>query len=74
MCATVPIDATLLDRYHRSTDPEGGAYSVWMTRSDAHTVSFSRVAVVPAQIEFLYEPRADGCVVGASVTNTLVRA
>lgn len=44
-------------RFHRDTIPRGGAYSVWMERADAWTVSFSRVTVEPGEIRFLYQSR-----------------
>ncbi len=43
--------------YHLSRDPEGGAYSVCMTRNDAQTVSFSHVIVSGERIEFCYRAR-----------------
>jgi uncharacterized protein with NRDE domain len=48
------LDAALLEAYHASHSENGGAYSVCMHRSDAETVSFSRIRVAPGQIEFHY--------------------
>jgi hypothetical protein len=44
--------------YHESHQPERGPYSVCMHRSDAKTVSFSRVQVDPRGAEFHYSPRS----------------
>jgi hypothetical protein len=46
-----------LRAYQLSRDPQGDAYSVWMSRPDAHTVSLSRVTVQPARITFAYVAR-----------------
>lgn len=64
------LSAEALERYHRSTDAEGGPYSVCMTRDDARTVSFSRVRVTPLAVVFVYEARGpDGAFApGESVT------
>jgi hypothetical protein len=51
-------DAALLEAYHRSNDPRGGAHSVCMSRDDAHTVSLSHILVSPGLVEFRYRPRA----------------
>ena len=50
-------DPEALLRFHRDTSARGGAYSVWMERDDAWTVSFSRVTVAPDAIRFLYQSR-----------------
>lgn len=51
----------VLEAYHRSRDPAGGAYSVRMERQDARTVSISRIRVTPAAVAFRYEAlAADG--------------
>lgn len=63
-----------LQQFHDSHDPHGGAYSVCMSRQDAHTVSFSRVRVTAGEVEFFYEPRADGRPAGASAIARLPRA
>jgi hypothetical protein len=52
------IDSTLLESYHASHSPKGGAYSVCMHRDDAETVSFSRIRVTRNQVEFCYTPSA----------------
>lgn len=44
--------------YHRSTDPRGGAYSVFMTRPDAMTVSYSRIRVTEDTATFYYAARS----------------
>jgi hypothetical protein len=48
--------AELLTRFHHSHEPEPGPFSVCMHRPDASTVSFSRVKVSPASVEFYYRP------------------
>ena len=40
--------------FHAHRDPDDDAYSVCMSRSDAHTVSFSRVQVRPDAVEYGY--------------------
>lgn len=50
-------DPDRLERFHRDTIPRGGAYSVWMDRPDAWTVSFSRVQVEPGGIRYHYQSR-----------------
>jgi hypothetical protein len=47
-------DAASLERFHRDRDPLGAAYSVWMERDDARTVSFSRVRVDDRSVVFRY--------------------
>lgn len=55
-----PATDLALAEYHRSTDSRGGAYSVFMTRPDAETVSYSRVTVSPDEIKYFYAARAPG--------------
>jgi hypothetical protein len=62
-----------LQNFHDSRDTHGGAYSVCMTRDDAQTVSFSRVTVTPARVEFFYEPRDGGRPADPSSTAILAR-
>jgi hypothetical protein len=50
-------DAASLERFHRDRDPRGDAYSVWMEREDARTVSFSRVLVDDRAVVFCYRER-----------------
>lgn len=50
--------ATSLLLFHQSHSPARSAYSVCMHRSDAETVSFSRVRVSHAGIDFFYTPAA----------------
>lgn len=50
----VSIDT--LESFHASHIPERGAYSVCMHRSDAETVSFSKIRVLPDAVEFEYCP------------------
>jgi uncharacterized protein with NRDE domain len=68
-------DATedALESFHRSTDGLGGAYSVWMTRDDAWTVSFSRVRVQRDAVAFYYEPRGEGTARGKGVVTLMPR-
>ena len=48
-------DAATLPVFHRSHEPERGAYSVCMHRDDANTVSFSHVRVTADKVEFAYQ-------------------
>jgi hypothetical protein len=57
---TGPVTDLALAEYHRSTDSRGGAFSVFMTRPDAMTVSYSRVTVSPEEIKFYYAARKPG--------------
>lgn len=50
-------DLDRLFQFHRDRSPRGGAYSVWMDRPDAWTVSFSRVQVEPGGIRYHYQSR-----------------
>jgi hypothetical protein len=54
-CAT---DIQALERIHASHGVRPDAYSICMHRPDAHTVSFSRVAVTPGTVQFSYKPAA----------------
>ncbi|HMP77379.1 MAG TPA: NRDE family protein [Kiritimatiellia bacterium] len=49
--------AEALLAFHRDTIPRGGAYSVWMERADAWTVSFSRVVVGADAVRYAYQSR-----------------
>jgi uncharacterized protein with NRDE domain len=51
------VDVELLMRYHTSRDEKGDAFSVFMQRPDAQTVSISRVEVRPGRAAFTYWPR-----------------
>lgn len=42
--------------FHASHEPQKGPYSVCMHRTDARTVSFSRIVVGPESIRFHYSP------------------
>ncbi|HEY8239949.1 MAG TPA: NRDE family protein [Kiritimatiellia bacterium] len=53
------VDGELLFRYHTSREEGSDAYSVFMRRPDAETVSLSRVRVGPDRIDFSYWPRAE---------------
>ena len=53
-------DEHLLAAYHQSRDERDDAFSVFMSRPDAETVSFSRVTVGPGSISFYYAPRSPG--------------
>lgn len=46
-----------LEAFHRGAAPEGGAYSVCMTRADAMTVSLSHVRIDASSIRFRYTAR-----------------
>ena len=59
-----------LASFHRSHAPEPGPYSVCMHRTDACTVSFSRVRVRRGVAELLYRPGAL-CEPAAAVTRRL---
>ena len=50
-----------LERFHLSYDPDDGPHSVNMCRTDARTVSISRVDVEPQNIRFLYRQKGDRC-------------
>lgn len=60
------IDEDVLDRLHRSHLPEEGALSVCMHRSDAETVSLTKLVVGPSEVrmEYFAGPpcRAEGAV------------
>ncbi|NQU09882.1 NRDE family protein [bacterium] len=45
-----------LRHYHLSRDPRGDAYSVWMNRPEARTLSLSHIAVTRETITFDYQP------------------
>ena len=48
------LDASVLFAFHSSRGRKSDAYSTWMRRSDARTVSFSWIRVSRATVEFLY--------------------
>jgi Transport and Golgi organisation 2 len=48
------LDASVLFAFHASRGRQADAYSTWMHRSDARTVSFSWIRVNGAAVEFLY--------------------
>jgi hypothetical protein len=50
------VTPEFLREFHRSHEPERGAFSVCMHRGDAATVSFSHVKVDGRLIEFSYQP------------------
>lgn len=50
------VDA--MERYHHSRHEEADAYSVFMSRPDAQTVSVTRVEVVRDEVRMRYQPRA----------------
>jgi hypothetical protein len=52
------FDAAALHAFHRSHEPEPGAYSTCMHRDDAETVSFSWITVGVSAIHFSYSPSA----------------
>lgn len=51
------IDAALLGEFHASREARGDAYSVFMQREDAETVSVTHVIVSPQTVAFDYAPR-----------------
>lgn len=67
------LSSATLENFHNSRDTHGGPYSVCMTRDDAHTVSYSRVAVTPAAVDFFYEPRNGPQSAGPASTAHLAR-
>jgi uncharacterized protein with NRDE domain len=50
------LDAELLAAFHRSHEPERGAFSPCMHREDASTVSFTRIRVERNSVEMQYHP------------------
>ena len=64
--------ASRLERFHRSHEPERGAYSPCMHRDDASTVSLSVVSVGRESIEFAYVAGAP-CSGAMPVTAALAR-
>jgi hypothetical protein len=69
-------DPARFERFHHSTDPRGGPWSVLMTRPDARTVSYSRLEITPDRLVFQYAARADDDAGGfaPAVTATLKAA
>lgn len=59
--------------FHAGRDPRGDAYSIWMSRPDAHTVSRSGVAVTENGVTFSYAPRGSDDRPGAEVVVALAR-
>lgn len=59
--------AEALLAFHRDTIPRGGAYSVWMERADAWTVSFSRVTVGAGAVRYAYQSRGAASAVVVSL-------
>ncbi|MEM6795954.1 MAG: NRDE family protein [Acidobacteriota bacterium] len=59
----VPREATpaALEAFHRSHLPERGAISPCMHRSDARTVSFTRIRVTRREVEMAYAPGPPCC-------------
>jgi hypothetical protein len=49
-----------LEAFHRSTNPRGGAWSVWMDRADACTRSMIRIDVSAAHVTMRYEAAHPG--------------
>lgn len=52
------VDVALLERFHRSHEPERGPYSVCMHRDNAATVSMSMITVTSSQVTFAYHTSA----------------
>jgi hypothetical protein len=55
------MNPALLSDFHRSHRPSRSAYSACMHRTDAETISFSRITVEADSIEFHYYPHAPCC-------------
>jgi hypothetical protein len=66
-------DADSLRAFHLSRDAGDDAFSVWMSRPDAQTVSLSRVEVGPERAAFFYAPRDARDRPGAETVLTLNR-
>ncbi len=68
-----PASVDALTNYHRSCSPKGGPWGPCMARSDARTVSFSRIDLAAGGILFSYQARAldDHAGFEAPVTVTL---
>lgn len=69
------VTADVLEAFHRSSNPRGGEFSVWMNRSDGCTRSMIRVDVGQAQVAMRYHVAHPGYAVddGAAFV-TLARA
>lgn len=68
-----PFDSAGIYRaFHASHNPERDAYSVCMHRPDAHTVSFSHIAVRENDVAFHYTPGSP-CATSADPPVTLIR-
>jgi hypothetical protein len=64
-----------LEVFHRSTNPRGGGWSVWMERADACTRSMIRVNVSAAKVAMRYEAAHTGYLVAdGPLTADLARA
>ena len=50
------LTAEILDKYHKSTHPQLGPYSVCMKRDNACTKSYSRILVTEDKAIFTYHP------------------
>lgn len=50
------LSAEMLRAFHASHVPAAGAFSVCMHRAEAHTVSFSHLAVTSGVVRFHYQP------------------
>lgn len=59
--------------YHTHHDPNNPAYSPNMARSDALTVSISKVVITPEQINFTYTPRDPETLMLQSSNTTTLR-
>lgn len=70
--AKASVSSDQLFDFHRSHDPESGAYSACMHRSDAATVSFSQIKVDSNSIQFRYYPHSP-CLSGRAEIKTLQR-
>lgn len=72
---STPITAFALEMYHRSKNPKGGAWSVWMDRPDACTRSLIRIDVDSSQATMRYEAAHPGYTIADGLpVLTLTRA
>jgi len=60
LCEEGPVSNAILDRYHRSHDPDHSAFSVCMLRSDAETLSTTVVSVDATEASMTYRPKLRG--------------
>lgn len=61
-----PLSRAALAAFHRSHEPEPGAFSVCMHRDNAQTVSYSHLCVTAQSATFTYLPHAPCAATGAA--------